>query len=195
VEEAMFDWRLRLLVVSFLVGLAIPALAEDKCMVKAVLGGAAVTMKYCAVSLYDSEHSVTLVFSDTKFTAKQIADFQDSSALPEKDAEGKERTSIHFAFCPGGGTLQPIPSAVKLVEMSVTVGGSPFSGFQNVFDLPKEKAVVNIERLSGVLKLGGNLAGRITGGRMSDGKKYSWEADFDMKLPATAAFGGQGCGN
>jgi hypothetical protein len=30
---------------------------------------------------------------------------------------------------------------------------------------------------------------------MSDGKKYSWEADFDMKLPAKAAFGGQGCGN
>jgi hypothetical protein len=127
VEEAMFDSRLRLLIVSFLMGLAIPALAEDKCMVKAVLGGAAMTMKYCAVSLYDSEHSVL--------------------------------------------------------------------GFQNVYDLPKDKAVVNIEKLSGVLKLGGNLAGRITGGRMADGKKYSWEADFDMKLPATAAFGGQGCGN
>ena len=191
----MFDSRLRLLVVSFLVGLAIPALAEDKCMVKAVLGGAPATLKYCAVSLYDSEHSVTLVFSDTKFTAKQIADFQYSSALPEEDAAGKERTSIHFAFCPGGGAVQPNPSAVKLVEMSVIIGGSPFLGFQNVYELPKDKAVVNIEKLSGVLKLGGNLAGRITGGRMADGKKYSWEADFDMKLPAKAAFGGQGCGN
>lgn len=191
----MFDSRLRLLVVSILMGLAIPALAEDKCMVKAVLGGAPVTMKYCAVSLYDSEHSVTLVFSDTAFTPKQIAEFQDSSAVPEKDGAGKGRTSIHFAFCPGGGTLQPAPSAVKLVEMSVAIGGSPFLGFQNVYELPKDKAVVNIEKLSGVLKLGGNLAGRITGGRMADGKKYSWEADFDMKLPATAAFGGQGCGN
>ena len=191
----MFDSRLRLLVMSFLVGLAIPALAEDKCMVKAVLGGTPVTMKYCAVALYGSENSVTLVFSDTAFTAKQIADFQNSSAPPEKDAAGKDRTSIHFAFCPGGGTPQPNPSAVKLVEMSVTVGSSPFLGFQNVYDLPKDKAVVNIEKLSGALKLGGNLAGRITGGRMSDGKKYSWEADFDMKLPATPAFGGQGCGN
>ena len=191
----MFDSRLRLLVVSFLVGLAIPAYAEDKCMVKAVLGGKPATMKYCAVSLYDSEHSVTLVFSDTAFTAKQIADFQTSSAVPEKDAGGKERTSIHFAFCPGGGTLQPNPSAVKLVEMSVTIGGSPFLGFQNVYELPKDTAVVNIEKLSGDLKLGGNLAGRITGGRMADGKKYSWAADFDMKLPATTAFGGQGCGN
>ncbi len=39
------------------------------------------------------------------------------------------------------------------------------------------------------------MAGRISGGRMSDGKKYSWNADFDMKLPAGAAFAGQGCGN
>jgi hypothetical protein len=191
----MFDSRLRLLVVPFLISLAIPARADDKCMVKAVLGGAAVKMKYCAVSLYDSEHSVTLVFSDTAFTPKQVAAFQYSSALPEKDAAGKERTLIHFAFCPGGGTLQPAPSAVKMVEMSVAIAGSPFSGFQSVFDLPKDKAVVNIEKLSGDLKVGGKLAGRITGGRMSDGKKYSWEADFDMKLPAKSAFGGQGCGN
>ncbi|MGZ7041455.1 MAG: hypothetical protein ACXVH7_06680 [Thermoanaerobaculia bacterium] len=190
----MFDSRLRLLVVSFLMGLAIPALAEDQCMVKAILGGKPATMKYCAVALYDSEHSVTLVFSDTAFTPKQIADFQESSAVPEKDHTGKDRTSIHFAFCPGGGDTKPSPSAVKQVEMSVTIGGSPFLGFQNVYDLPKDKAVVNIEKLSGDLKLGGNLAGRITGGRMADGKKYSWEADFDMKLPAKAAFGGQGCG-
>ncbi len=134
----MFDSRLRLLVVSFLVGLTIPALAEDKCMVKAVLGGTPATMKYCAVSLYDSEHSVTLVFSDTAFTAKQIADFQDSSAPPEKTAGGKERTAIHFAFCAGGGEMKPNPSAVKLVEMSVTIGGSPFLGFQNVYNLPKD---------------------------------------------------------
>ena len=71
---------------SFLVRLAIPALAEDNCTVKAVLGGTAVTMKHCAVALYDSEHSVTLVFSNTAFTAKQIAGFQCSSAPPEKDS-------------------------------------------------------------------------------------------------------------
>jgi hypothetical protein len=191
----MFDSRLRLLVMAFLVCLTIPAFAEDKCTVKAVLGGTPVTMTHCAVALYDSEHSVTLVFSDTAFTAKQIEDFQVSSAPPEKDAAGKERTSIHFAFCPGGGELKPDPSAVKLVEMSVTIGGSPFLGFQNTYDLPKDKGVVNIEKLSGALTLGGTFAGRIIGGRMADGKKYSWAADFELKLPAKAAFGGQGCGN
>jgi hypothetical protein len=194
VEEAMFDSRLRLLVVSSLVGFALPAFAVDKCTVKAVLGGVAVTMKYCAVALYDTEHSATLVFSDTAFTPQQIADFEESSRVPEKDTAGKDdRTAIHFAFCPGGGALQPNPSSVKLLEMRVTVGSSPLLGFQNTFDLSKDKTVVNIEKLSGDLRLGGNLAGRITGGRMSDGKKYSWEADFDMKLPAKTAFGGQGC--
>lgn len=79
--------------------------------------------------------------------------------------------------------------------MSVTVGSSPFLGFQNTYELPKDKSVINIEKLTGDLKLGGTLAGHITGGRTSDGKKYSWDATFDMKLPATAAMGGQGCGN
>ena len=138
---------------------------------------------------------MTLVFSDSAFTPKQIEEFQESSNPPEKDAAGKGRTTIHFGFCPGGGKLVPSPASVKLVEMSVTIGNSPFLGFQNTYELPKDKSVVNIEKLSGDLKLGGRLAGRITGGRMSDGKKYSWDVDFDMKLPAKAAFAGQGCGN
>jgi len=183
------------LVVLFLLALAAPLLAEDTCNVKAVLAGKPVTMKYCAVALYNSENSVTIEFSDTPFAAKEIAAFQESSQMPEKDATGKTRTLLHFAFCPGGGKPAPNPAAVKLVELSVTIAGSPFLGFQNTYELPKEKDVVKIEKLSGDLKLGGKLAGRITGGRMADGKKYSWEADFDMKLPATSAFGGQGCGN
>ncbi|HEX9163073.1 MAG TPA: hypothetical protein VF980_15315 [Thermoanaerobaculia bacterium] len=191
----MFALRNRLLAVAFLLSITIPGFAEDKCSVKAVLGGTPVTLKYCAAALYDTENSVTLVFSDSAFTARQIAEFQESSNPPEKDGSGKVRTMIHFAFCPGGGKTLPDPAAVKLVEMSVNVGGSPFLGFQNTFELPKDKAVVNIEKLSGDLKLGGRLAGRISGGRMSDEKKYSWQADFDLPLPAKAAFGGQGCGN
>jgi hypothetical protein len=191
----MFDSRNRLIALAFVLSLAVPGFAEDKCSVKAVLAGSPVTMKHCAVALYDSEKSVTLVFSDTAFTAKQLAEFQESSSPPEKDAAGKNRTAIHFAFCPGGGKPVPSPAAVKLVEMSVEIGSSPFLGFQNTYDLPKDKSVVNIEKLSGDLKLGGRLTGRISGGRVADGKKYSWIADFDMKLPAKPAFGGQGCGN
>lgn len=100
---------------------------------------------------------------------------------------------IYFAFCPGGGKPVLDCAVVKVVEMSV--GSSPFFGFLNTYDLPKDKTIMNIVKLSGDLKLDGKLAGRITGGRMADGEKHSWVADFEMKLPAKAAFGGQGCGN
>lgn len=191
----MFDSRQRLLILTVLMALAAPAFAQDKCSVKAVIAGNPVTMKYCAVSLYDSENSVTLAFSDTPFSSKEIEAFQESSEMPDKDAAGKRRTMIHFGFCPGGGKLLMSPAAVKLVEMSVSVASSGFLGFQNTYELPKEKSVVNIEKLSGDLKLGGKIAGRITGGRTSDGQKYSWDADFDVKLPAKSSMGGQGCGN
>jgi hypothetical protein len=64
-----------------------------------------------------------------------------------------------------------------------------------VFELPKDKDVLKIEKLSGDLKPGGKLTGRITGGKLSDGLKYSWEADFDFHLPAKSAFGGVSCGS
>ena len=190
----MFDSRNRCFLITVLVlSLALPVFAEDHCSVKAVIGGTPATLKYCAVALYESENSVTLLFSESAFTQGQLEDFQESSAPPEKDAAGKRPTAIHFSFCPGGGKPLLDPASVKLVEMSVTVASSPFLGFQSTYELPKDKSIVNIEKLSGDLKLGGRLTGRISGGRMSDGKKYSWEADFDLKLPAKAAFGGQGC--
>lgn len=191
----MFDSRLRPLILALLLAFAAPGFGEDKCNVKAVLAGKPMTMKFCAVALYDSENSVTLYFSDTPFISKEIDAFQESSQMSDKDAAGKPRTTIHFAFCPGGGKPVMNPSAVKLVEMSVDIASSPFLGWQNTFELPKDKDIVKIEELSGDLKLGGKLAGRITGGRTADGKRYSWEADFDMRLPDKSSFGGQGCGN
>jgi hypothetical protein len=194
-EEHMSYWRSRLLTLGFLLALAAPGLAQDKCTLKAVLAGTPATMQHCAVAFYDSENSVTLYFSDSPFSSKEIKEFEESSQMPENDAAGKRRSMIHFAFCPGGGKTAPNPAAVKLVEMSIDVASSPFLGWQNTFELQIDKDIVKIERLSGDLKLGGTLKGRITGGRMGDGKKYSWEADFDMKLPAKSAFGGQGCGS
>ena len=191
----MFDSRRLLIILGFLLALAVPSFAEDKCTVKAVVAGKPATLKYCAVALYDSENSVTLYFSDSPFTSKEIEAFHESSLMPDKDTSGKPRTMIHFAFCPGGGKPIINPAAVKLVEMSVEVASSPFLGWQNTYDLPKDKDIVKIDKLYGDLKLGGKLAGRITGGRTANGKKFSWDADFDLKLPAKSAFGGQGCGN
>jgi hypothetical protein len=77
----------------------------------------------------------------------------------------------------------------------IDVAGSPLLGRNWVFELPKEKDILKIEKLSGELKPGGRLTGRITGGKLSDDLKYSWEADFNLHLPAKSAFGGLSCGS
>ena len=180
------------LVANLLLTLAGAAVAEDKCLVKAVIGGKPVTMTHCAVALYD-ESGATLFFSENPISAEEAATFQLNSYPKEEDASGKPRSMMHFAFCPGGEKKTPSPGAVKSVEVSVNHSSSPLMGRQWVFDLPKDKEL-KIERLSGKLAAGGKLAGRITGAKTSDGLKYSWEADFDVQLPQKAAAAGPACG-
>jgi len=151
-----------LLVAGFLVTLSAPAFAEDTCHVKAVLGGKPAEMKSCAASVYepsDGKYSVTLWFSDAPFGAKDLQDFHESSNTPDKTADGKPRTAIHFSFCSGVGKGAASAAAVTSVETGVDVAGAPLSG-----------------------------------GKVSDGLKYSWEADFGFTLPAKGAFGGTSCG-
>jgi hypothetical protein len=169
------------------------ASAEDRCLVKAVLGGKSVTLKHCEVAIYD-EKGVTLVFMEDPIPVEEATAFQWNSAPREKDTGGKPRTLIEIGFCPGGGTPAVSPGAVKSVEISVAHASSPMLGRQWVFELPKDKEL-KIEKLSGNLVLGGNLTGRITGARMSDGLSYSWQADFDVQLPAKAAAAGLSCGS
>ena len=191
----MLNTHRRLFLLAFLFALATPAFAEDTCTVKAVLGGKPVMMKHCAAALYevrDGYHSVTLYFSDTLFTADELAAFHVNSYAVDKTAEGKARTMMYFAFCPGTGTSA---AEAKSVETGVNVAGSPFLGRQWVFELPKDKDILKIEKLTGSIVPGGKLSGRITGGKLSDGLKYSWEADFQLTLPAKAAAAGLGCGS
>ncbi len=193
----MTNTRQRSLVLGLLIvlSLSVPAFAEDKCSVKAVLGGKSVTMKHCAVSVYEDQHSVALYFSDAPFTEKEIDSFHLSSYPSDKNESGKPRTMLHFAFCPGGGKPMVSAAAVKSVETSVNHADSFMVSRQWVFELPKEKDILKIERLAGNIVPGGKISGRITGGKLSDGAKYSWEADFDFTLPAKSAAAGQGCGN
>lgn len=186
--------RLAAPVAACLLALAAPGLAEDKCNVKAVIGGKAVTMTHCTVAVYDAS-GVTLWFSDKPFSAAEVEKFQLNSYPTEKDAAGKPRTMMHFAFCPGGG--KPVANAkdVKSVETSVAFAGEPMLGRQWVFELAKEKDVLKLEKLSGDLKPGGKISGRFTGGKTSDNLKYSWTADFDFTLPMKAAAAGPGCGS
>jgi hypothetical protein len=63
-----------------------------------------------------------------------------------------------------------------------------------VFDLPKDKEL-KIEKLSGDLKPGGRLSGRMKGSKKSDGLDYSWDFDFDLRLPGKSAAAGPACGS
>jgi hypothetical protein len=186
------------LLAAFLATLSSSAFAEDKCNVKAVLGGKPVTMTHCAASVYepsDDKFSVTLWFSDAPFSAKELQEFHENSATPDKTADGKPRTSMHFSFCSGVGKAAASAAAVKSVETGIDVAGAPLSGRQWVFELPKEKDILKIGKLTGNIAPGGKLSGRVNGGKMSDGLKYSWEVDFDFILPAKGAFGGTSCGS
>jgi hypothetical protein len=191
----MFDTRSGLSILALLLVLSTPALAEDKCSVKALLGGKPVTMKHCIAAVYEDQHSVTLFFSDTPFTAKEVDSFHVSSYATDKNEAGKPRTMMHFAFCPGGGKPAASAAAVKSVETSVNSADNVMVSRQWVFHLPTDKESLKLEKLTGNIVPGGTISGRITGGKVSDGSKYSWEADFDFTLPAKAAAAGPGCGD
>ena len=183
------------LALGFLAALASPALAEDTCTVKAVLGGKVVTMKHCAVAVYEDEHSVTLWFSDSPFTTAEVDMFHLNSYAKDKDEAGKPRTMMHMAFCPGAGKPEAGPDAVKSVELSVNLASSVMASRQWVFKLPAEKEHLAFQKLAGTIDPGGRISGRATGGKTSDGEKYSWDATFDLALPAKSAAAGPGCGN
>ncbi|HTD52907.1 MAG TPA: hypothetical protein VK780_07775, partial [Thermoanaerobaculia bacterium] len=133
-------------------------------------------------------------FTETPLSPEEAKVFQMNAYAKDTDSAGKPRTMAHLAFCPGGGKATPNAAAVKSVEMSVNHVASPFLGRQWVFELPKDKEL-KIEKLSGDLKPGGRLAGRVTGGKISDQLKYSWQIDFDLPLPDKAASAGPGCGS
>ncbi len=181
------------LVGALALGFAAQVQAQQKCSAKGVMGGKKFSMTHCAVAFYDSEKSVTLWFAEEPISAEEAKAFEWNSYPPDKDAGGKKRTKLHLSFCPGGGNPAPSAAAVKFVELGMDHAESPMLGRQWVFDLPKDKEL-KIENLSGELKLGGRLAGRMTGAKSSDGLPYSWQIDFDLKLPEKAAAAGTGCG-
>ncbi len=191
----LFRAHARLAVLSLPLVLSAPALAADTCSVEAVLGGKSVTMTHCAAAVFEDAHSVTLYFSDAPFTEKELDAFHVSSYATDRDEAGKPRTMMHFAFCPGAGKPGASAAAVTSVETSVNRADSVLAGRQWVFELPKEKANLAFAKLAGEIVPGGRISGRITGGKTSDGLKYSWDATFDLTLPAKSAAAGPGCGN
>ena len=169
--------------------------AEDHCSAKGSMGGKAFAMTHCAAAVYDSEKSVSLWFSEKPIPADEIETFHISSYPKDRDPDNKPRTTLALGFCPGGGKAPASPGAVKTVELDLKDASNPMAGQTWLFELPKDKDL-KFEKLSGDVKPGGKLTGRVTGKKKrDDGTLYDWQIDFEVTLPARAAGGGMSCGS
>lgn len=184
------EWLRNFLAGFILVLLAATVQAQNKCSATGVMAGERFVANNCAVALENDEHSVTIWFNESPISSKEMDDFQTSAfAGPVKD--GKERTMLLVAFCPGGGKTAASAGSIKSIDLALTHAKSAMAGAQWVIQAPKE---FKVDAISGDLKPGGKLAGKITGSRSSDGRPYSFDLTFDLTLPAKSAASGVACG-
>jgi hypothetical protein len=182
---------LRFLVAAILVAVAAAASAQSKCTAKGQMGGQAFTLANCEVAFYEGGPSVTLWFSSTPITPEERDFFQLSSSA-ERFKKG--RTMVHLAFCPGGGNAAPSPKTPTNVEIGFKHGTVPDLGPQDqwVFEPAKDKQI-KFEALTGELKKGSKLSGKVTGAIAGAKPAFNWDLDFDLVLPERVAGAGPGC--
>ena len=182
---------LRFLVAAILVGVAAAASAQSKCTAKGQMGGQAFNLAYCEVAFYEGGPGVTIWFSSTPITAEERDFFQISSSA---DRFSKGRTMVHLFFCPGGGSAVPSPKSAKNVEIGFKHATVADLGPQDqwVFDPAKDKQI-KFETLTGELKKGGKLSGKVTGAIAGHKPAFNWDLQFDLVLPQRAAGAGPGC--
>jgi len=165
--------------------------AQNKCVAKGVMGGQKFELAYCEAAYYAGSNGVTIWFSGTPITPDERAHFQLSSS---NDDFKRGRTMVTVGFCPGGGTPTPSPSTAKSVEIDFRHATVRDLGPQQVWVLePKTDKQIKVERLSGELKKGGKLSGKITGAIAKPASPFSWDLEFDLVLPEKAAGAGPGC--
>ena len=174
-----------LAVFDFLV--AAPASAEDRCLAKGKMQDQSFELRHCAVAMYDNA-SVTIWLTEKPLPADTVDTFHLNSYA---DLKG---TSMSVALCPGGGKPAVNPKAVGDVAFEVAHAASPMVGQTFLFKAATAKDL-KIEKLTGELKPGGKLAGKMkVDTKLDRGQAYSWDLDFDVTLPAKNAAAGMGCG-
>lgn len=160
--------------------------AKDRCSATGQLGGEKFTAANCAVSFLGDQHSVAIWFNEDAITPDEAADFRMSSYAGAAKG-GKQRTLLQVMFCPGGGAATASPAAVKTIDLNTNHAKSPMAGVQTVVEAGKN---FKVEKMTGEIKPGGLLSGKITG---SSGKT-AFTLDFDVTLPAKDAAAGMSCG-
>lgn len=181
----------RLSVAVLLSAFALGAQAQNKCAATGVMGGEKFVANNCAVAMHTSdppakENSVAIWFNEEAISARETAEFQSSAAADDK-RDGRQRTLVLIMFCPGGGATAASATAVKSIDLHTNHAKSAFLGIQTVVESPKD---FKVEKMSGEVKPGGTLAGRIVG----TSGQTTFNLDFDVKLPAKDASAGVGCG-
>ena len=164
---------------------AAAAPVKTRCSATGSLGGEKFSANNCAVSLYGDSHSVALWFNEEPITAEEAATFQLSS-YADSAKGGKPRTMATIMFCPGGGAAIASPGAIKSIDLNTNHAKSPLAGVQSLLEAQSD---FKVEKMTGDIKPGGVLSGRIVGSR----GKTSFTFEFDVTLPIKDAAAGLAC--
>ena len=182
---------LRWLLFPLLVAVATAVSAQNKCIATGQMGGQAFSLTNCEVAYYEGSQGITIWFSSTPLTPEERDFFQTSSSA---DRFRKGRSMVQVAFCPGGGSALPSPKTAKSVEIGFKHATVPDLGPQDQWVLePASDKQIKIESLTGELKRGGKVSGKITGAIAGKKPAFNWDLQFDLVLPQRTAGAGPGC--
>jgi TPR repeat protein len=158
---------------------------KTRCSATGSMGGEKFTATNCVASLYGDQHSVAIWFNEDPIAPTEAESFQTSSYADDAKG-GKQRTMAIIMFCPGGGKETAAASAVKSIDLNTNHAKSAMAGIQRVVEAPKD---FKVEKMTGDIKPGGTLSGRIVGSL----DKTAFTFDFELNLPAKEAAAGMSC--
>ena len=164
---------------------AATAPVKTRCSATGSMGGEKFTATHCVASLYGDSRSVAIWFNEDAITPQEAESFQTSS-YASGDKGGKQRTMAIIMFCPGGGKETASAAAVKSIDLNTNHARSPMAGAQRVVQAPRD---FKVEKMTGEVKPGGALSGKITGNL----DKTTFTFDFELNLPAKDAAAGMSC--
>ena len=166
---------------------AASASVKTRCSATGSMGGEKFTATNCVASLYGGQHSVAIWFNEDPIAPAEAANFQLSSYADDSKG-GKRRTMAIIMFCPGGGKETAAPAAVKSIDLNTSHARSPMVGIQRLLEARKN---FNVEKMTGEVKPGGALAGKVVGKL----EQTAFTFDFELNLPAKEAAAGMDCVN
>lgn len=182
---------------------AASAEAQNTCSAKGLAAGLPFAMKHCAVTFYEDQNSLTFWFSEKPLPAEAAKTFPYSgyADYSQKDASGNPQTMIGLSLCQGEGKPSLAPASVRSAEIGFSHEKSfelyrkgEWMQYQWVFKLPQDSKSFKVEKLSGEVKPGATISGRLVGSVAGGGgKPFSWEIDFTSKLPEKSSGAGTGC--